>query len=931
METLAVRVVKGFIMATFFFIPVLVFGNVLFESSNTGTAYNVSSYVFVNNLYMRLPFSTSTYQFPTDMSYTLTAPIETLRLKRISGVDCSVPMNINLITSQGNALGVVKMGVTNGNYCDFPVINTQIGDTFGAIALCVTNGCNNAAGDLVLDGSPTNIGYSFDGYGNNASPGGVAFQLCDASGCSGGFHDATATPLICVIDCYSNVMFFPGIMGSRLYENTGSENELWVSASDAAQAKLSMDTQGKSVNQIYTKDDTKNNGETDETGVVDDVYGFNIYQSFIADLKDWKSQGIIKDYDFIPYDWRLAPEQIVTQSTTTAGNITYGGSQNLQDSYVVKKLQELVDSSKSGKVTIIAHSNGGLVVKALVQKLKDANSPLYDKIDKIIFVAVPQVGTPDAIMGLLHGSDIGYGFIMSAERMRMLAENMPAIYNLLPSSAYFTTVSPTFAVDKVVSFENDPLFNMQVSQYGMFVSNSSELKNYLLGSEGRMRPTFSDLVNANIGNQVVYTQAESFHQAYDTWQPAPSTKVIQVAGWGVDTIAGIDYETVAAPNNQRRATYKPRFVVDGDGTVVVPSALWMSTSTPNVERWWVDLQTHNAGSLIGTKHRDILEIPELLDFIKSEISGNPVSDSIVMNDNSVLNAGGQRLHFTLHSPLTLGVTDVQGRYTGLDPISKKVREEIPNVSYKRFGDIQVISSPSNLNLKLGLQGYASGNFALDIEKQQGNSIIESTSYQGIPSSTSTSARIDIAADQDIASTSLQVDQNSDGTIDKVLQGVSGAVVIYDTSAPEISVTFSTTSRDVIFSGLDDSPVTTTQTSTSTIVTDSQGNTSVLKFTKYKEKNTKLKFAFNSITRNGVVTQLPNISVEYDWSVKNDMLTDLDTKVIIKGIERYKFEYKKTTNTTVITDKTGKSEKKVSKKGFVPVSITTIVNEVKVVY
>ncbi|MCK5059910.1 MAG: alpha/beta hydrolase, partial [Candidatus Pacebacteria bacterium] len=411
----------------------------------------------------------------------------------------------------------------------------------------------------------------------------------------------------CTTDCFSNVLFLPGLMGSRLYEQGGLmdcsnldpgttppmecfyDKELWVSRDDSNQTELGLDTNGKSINDIYTKNDTQNNGETDETGIIDDIYLSNIYQSFIYDLRDWKQNGLINEYAFIPYDWRLSLEDIITGgSASSDGNLFYTNTQDFSESFILKKLDELQKTSKSGKVTIVAHSNGGLVTKALVQKLQDTNNPLYEKIDKIIFVAVPQIGTPDALVGLLHGTELGFGFLMDKERSRQLAENMPTVYNLLPSNSYFTTVDPAFAVGKLVSFENTPFFNPQTSQYGVFVSNETELKNYVLGTDGRTKPSFGDTVHPNIGNSVLYDQAENVHQILDSWQPSPDTKVIQVAGWGEETLAGIDYKSIGGDATER-LSYKPRMVVDGDGTVVVPSALWMATSSPNIERWWVDL------------------------------------------------------------------------------------------------------------------------------------------------------------------------------------------------------------------------------------------------------------------------------------------------------------------------------------------------------
>ncbi|MDP4272612.1 MAG: hypothetical protein Q8909_21190, partial [Bacteroidota bacterium] len=186
----------------------------------------------------------------------------------------------------------------------------------------------------------------------------------------GGIPDAPT----CTSNCFSNVLFLPGVMGSRLYEESGStEKELWVSSNDSNQSDLVLDNSGRSVNsEIYTKDDTQNNGEVDETGIVSDVYGFNMYKSFINDLRKWKNDdNIIADYAFIPYDWRLSLNDIITNGFVSSGNnLSYNKSQDFSESFILKKLEELQKSSRTGKVTIIAHSNGGLVAKALIQKLK---------------------------------------------------------------------------------------------------------------------------------------------------------------------------------------------------------------------------------------------------------------------------------------------------------------------------------------------------------------------------------------------------------------------------------------------------------------------------------------------------------------------------------------------------------------------------------
>ncbi len=569
--------------------------------------------------------------------------------------------------------------------------------------------------------------------------------------------DSDPINIPCAEDCFSNILFLPGLMGSRLYGS--DENELWVSRNDSEHSNLLLDNQGESIDtNIYTKNDG---------GVIDEIFGLNIYKSFINELQDWKEGGTIMDYTLIPYDWRLSLGDIITNGNSDGDNVSYATPQDFSESFILKKLEELQKNSKSGKVTIVTHSNGGLVAKALVQKLKDTNNPLYEKIDKIIFVAVPQIGTPDAVLALLHGTELGYGFIMNKDRARHISENMPTVYNLLPSVSYFDTIDPAFASDKLISFENTAFFDSQTSKYGVFISNEAELEDYILGKDGRAKPSFTDTKNPNIGNSILYENAKQVHELLDEWEPHTDTKVIQVAGWGAETISGLDYKVYR--DTIERISYKPRFTIDGDSTVVVPSALWMPESS-NVERWWVNLIRYNGffSLNLSREHRDILEIPNLSNFIKAKITDSDFSDSenvVVGNTSTLVSSDSRRLHFILHSPLTLGIIDSEGNYAGMDPDTKEIKEEIPDVEYRQIGEVQFLSVPVGTPYTLKLQGYEDGYFSLDVEEQMGNEIVDFTLFEGIQTSSSMLATMDITPDFEISTSELMVD--TDETIDQI--------------------------------------------------------------------------------------------------------------------------------------------------------------------
>jgi pimeloyl-ACP methyl ester carboxylesterase len=592
----------------------------------------------------------------------------------------------------------------------------------------------------------------------------------------------------CLSNCFSNVMFFPGVQGSRIYGDiTGcdvvipvacSEQQLWVSNNKILQEYMFLDEYGKSLNNIYTKNDTEAL-ETDEgeTGIVDSVLSLDLYDSFILDLKNLKDTKAINDYAFIPYDWRLSLGDIITNGKVIGENLSYIENQDFSESFILNKLRELEKSSKSGKVTLIAHSTGGLVIKALVQKLKDTNDPLYEKIDKIIFVAVPQVGTPEATIAMLHGIPLGYGILMPSERSRELGENMPTMYNLAPSSAFFDTVNANLS--PIITFPDHELFENQIAKYGNSINTFQELRDFVLGGDGRVKPEVKDTDKPNIVNEYLYTQAENIHEIIDDWQPSANTKIIEVAGWGEETKAGLKYVVKKKffGLGGEYISYKPIKVIDGDSTVVLPSALWMENNE-NVEEWFVNLEEYNSENSPDRNHKNILEIKNVRDFINAKIKNIfsfSDSENIVVNNRSTLISEGKRLHFTLHSPLTLGITSSEGRYTGLDPETGEIKEEIPDVTYEQIGEVQFLSIPEGVEYTLKLDGYEEGSFTLDLEEQEGNDITAENYFETIPTSSKTLAYLEIGTDFKVPEAKLKIDADGDGDIDEVYPKVEEVI------------------------------------------------------------------------------------------------------------------------------------------------------------
>lgn len=597
----------------------------------------------------------------------------------------------------------------------------------------------------------------------------------------------------------SNVLFLPGIEASRLYEDASCasgicETKLWEPFGDALASRLAHDASGASVNSgIYVK----------KGSIIDNAYlplKGDIYKSFIAQMNDLVAAGTINEWEAGPYDWRLSLEQILGSGAEVApGKISYLAATS--SPYLIQELRRLAKNSRTGKVTIVAHSNGGLLAKALTTKLGAESSKL---IDKIIFVAVPQVGTPQAVGALLHGYDqglpsqfISYG--LSGSLARTLAQNMPMTYQLLPSANYFT-----YTDNPIITISADPLLAPWRAAYGDMIHSGSLLRTFLTDSARATLPTSDPLVSPIVGNSTLLTKAETLHTELDAWTPPVGVDLTEIAGWGEETLATIHYyQGLASRCTARKADstcaalvispvlqYAPKTVLDGDGTVAASSALW----TPGAKRYWVDLKTHNKPRLtISRKHAGVLEIPQLRTFIQNIItnatSSLPQFISVTIPTDPDISKS--RLHFTLHSPLSLDLYDDQGNHTGISTTTRELEENIPGSRYLKFGEVQYISAPASVNTRLIMNGYDEGSFTLDLAETQGGSVLATTTFAGIPSSASTVASISVPTEGGIASASpLVVDENGDGAVDITLIAKPGEMVIPDLTPP-ISSAFST--------------------------------------------------------------------------------------------------------------------------------------------
>ena len=255
-------------------------------------------------------------------------------------------------------------------------------------------------------------------------------------------HDPTRLPD--KPKCCSSILFLPGIESSRLYRDekgilgTGlgwgtSTNTLWEPNRNDDVRKLFLNPDGSSA------DKTVYSGSA-----IDSAWGYGVYGKFMKFLDGLVAEGNMNEWSSFGYDWRKPIADVVAgpekKATTTVS--------------LVQTLTDMASRSKTGKVTLIAHSNGGLVAKYLTKTLADMGKD--DLIDSVISVAVPYLGTPEAVGGILHGDDesLAGGWLLKQSVARQLGQNMSSAYSLLPSAKYFSATSPviTFASDYATKY-----------------------------------------------------------------------------------------------------------------------------------------------------------------------------------------------------------------------------------------------------------------------------------------------------------------------------------------------------------------------------------------------------------------------------------------------------------------------------------------------
>jgi len=590
-----------------------------------------------------------------------------------------------------------------------------------------------------------------------------AFAICDSKSVCDAVrvHDVETDPS--PLPGISNVLFLPGIKGSNLYR---ADQKLWLPPDNLVVPQLYLDQDGQSANDdIYAKD-----GD-----LLTQAFGQKFTQSFVDEMDAAETNGTYgAEWRWKPvaYDWRLSPEDVVRSGVQQGDRIYY--EQSSSTPYIQEQLNQLAASSKTGKVTIIAYSNGGLVAKALMQKLGDAQTKAL--IDKVVFVDVPQTGAPRAVGALLFGDKEGIpgiahlpDLIMTPASARTFAHDSPMAYDLLPSEQYLADTPDTN--HPIVSFIGTHLWQAEKTAYGSLIANAQGLKDFLLARDGgRTEPAESDLRTPAVLSSNLLARAQSDHGQLDTWVPPDGLRVYEITGWGADTISGYQlYEQqkslLGIPTNDYQPEYKPVFVEDGDGTVPVQSALATAASN-DVWRYWLNLRG------TGYTHGSILELPSLQALLGDLIEGGDDIPSDVLTAQPDLTDRTKHLYFYLHGTGDLWLCDSYGACTGYWKDAEQ--DSIPGSSHGSVGTVSYVQVPADSKYSLRIGGTATDSVSLDIEEHVAGNASATTTIADIPLTREGLAQLSIENGISDASV-LTSDTDGDGVIDYRAQPLASGI------------------------------------------------------------------------------------------------------------------------------------------------------------
>ncbi len=544
---------------------------------------------------------------------------------------------------------------------------------------------------------------------------------------------AAATPVI------TPVVIVPGIMGSKL-ARVSDGTETWPNAQEMANSNSDAYLDALALPGIpMTAPDLVRTA----AGTYDKVLGIPIpfsrpvYEPLITGL----TAAGYKEGETLfvaPYDWRFSAADAASR--------------------VGDAVRAAAAHSADGKVDIIAHSMGGLAVKAYLAGAgggvaAGGGAPVR----KVILAGVPQLGAPLMLKALQYGDDLGFRFgplqFLNPEEVKKIAQDMPGVYELLPSRRY-VDIEGGYLIDAVRGGSTAPL-----------------------GFDATAAYLTEDPDDAR--SATLLSAADNFHASLDAVPlMAGSAAVYNLVGCGVPTVKGF-----VAGEDGRVDLLRG----NGDGTVPVTSAM---NFADGYENYFV------IGSVNGVDHAGLARDGAPLSLIRAILGDATATLDLVplgvsrktqdcfegrvsAPDGTTEAAGAGVREISVHSsaPVEVGVKDGNGG-------------EAASSTYDAVGNNYFITVPEDGSFTLEIGGGSSSTVTVEVTGRDGKASVtnEVTYVQVVLGEGSSTARLYLGGGGG-SSGDLAIDDDGDGAPDRDVPptAVLDAAAATDFEPPALTV------------------------------------------------------------------------------------------------------------------------------------------------
>lgn len=486
------------------------------------------------------------------------------------------------------------------------------------------------------------------------------------------------------------VIFIPGIGGSEFqasqdiiwsnpdgHEGTYSHaytngEKIWVNETEAA-----MPGDDDYFDVLRLKED----GQTPEallslTGNLTS-FGYSDIDSFFEEI------GYTKGTNFFvfPYDWRK-------DIRTTQDNL---------DDLV----EEAKTSSGQPKVNIVAHSMGGLVARNYI-----SDSSKAVKVNKLIELGVPHLGSVDALKVIMYGKPLGRQILgdfylgVTASEVKDIAQNLPSMFQLLPSNQYFnfynnSTYLPYPFYDERDIDSNNTTGALSFNQIKTLLTNL----------------TF---------NMTVFNIGEAFHTTFDSsLNQSNGVNIYEIVGTSMPTLGQIK-ETwwIRWPVNL--INKYEEIYINGDNTVPAYSASLKSDS--------LDLSGGATIYYVEQKHSDLVN--------KTGAAMETVETILLEGDTLPVEVKSEKIalegeHISVDHDADLDLYDISGNHTGLNS-DGELEINIPGTFYDTLGNTKHAFIKKN-SATVTVKVKSSRSSATNIKKRtyRNDQITKTATYQNV--------------------------------------------------------------------------------------------------------------------------------------------------------------------------------------------------------